>query len=59
MFEQQLLDMQHSYEATIAKKENDLSSLLQSIRQTESQNEDIKEFQTKMGESFMLFIDFL
>ena len=51
--------MQHSYEATIAKKENDLSSLLQSIRQTESQTEDVKEFQTKMGESFYVVHWFL
>ena len=42
--------MQHSYEATIAKKENDLSSLLQSINQAESQAEDFKEFKAKIGD---------
>ena len=49
-FEQQLLDMQHSYEATLVKKENDLTSLLQSMKQAESQAEGVKEFETKIGD---------
>jgi len=43
-----LQDMQHSYESTIARKDSELSSLLNSMRQSAQQSLDAAEFEAKL-----------